>query len=34
LYKRYGKGPYNDALKKVEDEIKTLNQKIKELSGV
>lgn len=34
LYKRYGKGPYNDALKKVEDEIKTLNQKITELCGI
>ena len=34
MYKRYGKGPYNDALKKVEDEIKSLNQKITELGGI
>ena len=34
LYKRYGKGPYNDALKTVEQEVKTLNQKITELCGI
>ena len=34
LFKRYGKGAYNDALKKVEDEIKVLNQKITEMSGI
>lgn len=34
LFKRYGKGPYNDALKKVEDEVKGLNQKITELIGI
>lgn len=34
LYKRYGKGPYNDSLKTVEGEIKTLNQKISELVGI
>jgi 26S proteasome regulatory subunit T1 len=34
LYKRYGKGPYNDALKNVEEEIKTLNQKITEMCGI
>ena len=28
LFKRYGKGPYTDALKKVEGEAKELNQKI------
>ena len=27
MYKRYGKGPYNDALNKVEDEIKSLTKK-------
>lgn len=25
---RYGKGPYNDSLKKVEEDIKNYNQKI------
>lgn len=34
LFKRYGKGPYNDALKKVEEEVKGLNQKITELIGI
>lgn len=34
LFKRYGKGAYNDALKKVEGEIKGLNQKITELIGI
>ena len=34
LFTRYGKGPYNDALKKVENEIKGLNQKITELCGI
>jgi 26S proteasome regulatory subunit T1 len=34
LYKRYGKGPYNDSLKTVEEEIKTLNQKITEMCGI
>ena len=34
LFKRYGKGPYNDSLKKVEDEVKGLNQKITELIGI
>ena len=34
LFKRYGKGPYTEALKKVEDEIKTLNQKIVEMQGI
>jgi 26S proteasome regulatory subunit T1 len=34
LFKRYGKGPYNDSLKRVEDEIKGLNQKITELIGI
>jgi 26S proteasome regulatory subunit T1 len=34
LFKRYGKSPYNDSLKKVEDEIKGLNQKITELIGI
>ena len=34
LFKRYGKGPYTEALKKVETEIKTLNQKIVEMQGI
>jgi len=34
LFTRYGKGPYNDTLKKVEDEIKDLNQKITTLIGI
>ena len=34
LFKRYGKGPYTESLKKVEDEIKTLNQKIVEMQGI
>ena len=34
LFKRYGKGPYTEALKKVEAEIKGLNQKIVEMQGI
>jgi len=34
LLKRYGKGPYTDSLKKAEDEIKNLNQKITTLCGI
>ena len=34
LYKRYGKGPYHNSLKKVEDEVKQLNQKITDLVGI
>lgn len=34
MFKRYGKGPYNDQLKKVEDELKEFNQKISALCGV
>ena len=34
LFKRYGKGAYHDSLKKVEEEIKVLNQKITEMSGI
>jgi 26S proteasome regulatory subunit T1 len=34
LFTRYGKGPYNDQLKKVEGEIKDLNQKIDKLMGI
>lgn len=34
LFTRYGKGPYNDQLKNVENEIKGLNQKITELIGI
>lgn len=34
LFKRYGKGPYADTLKKAEDGVKDLNQKISALCGV
>lgn len=34
MFTRYGKGPYHNSLKKVEDEIKTLNQKITTLCGI
>ena len=34
LFKRYGKGPYTEPLKKVEAEIKDLNQKIVNLQGI
>ncbi len=34
MFKRYGKGPYSDNLKKAEDEIKELNQKITSLCGI
>ena len=34
LIKRYGKGPYNDKLKKCEDEIKLKNTTITGLCGV
>ena len=34
LFKRYGKGPYTDALKTVESEVKELNQKITNQIGI
>jgi len=34
LIKRYGKGPYFDPLKKVEDDIKSYNTKISTLCGI
>ena len=34
LFKRYGKGPYADVIRKSEDEMKDLNQKITTLSGI
>ncbi len=34
IYKRYGKGPYTDKIKKAEDEMKDLNQKITSLCGI
>jgi len=34
LFKRYGKGPYADIIKKRDDEIKDFNQKITTLSGI
>ena len=34
LFKRYGKGPYTESLRKVEAEIKDLNQKIVTLQGI
>jgi 26S proteasome regulatory subunit T1 len=32
--RRYGKGPYTDAIKKCEEEVKELNQKITNLCGI
>jgi 26S proteasome regulatory subunit T1 len=34
LFKRYGKGPYADVIRKSEEEMKDLNQKITSLSGI
>lgn len=34
LFKRYGKGPYTEAIKKAEDDIKDFNQKITALCGI
>ena len=34
LIMRYGKGPYNDTLKKVEQDIKDYNTKIQALCGI
>ena len=34
LIKRYGKGPYTEAIKAVEDEIKTYNTKVTALCGI
>lgn len=34
LFKRYGKGPYTDQIRKVEDDIKDFNQKISTLCGI
>ena len=34
LFKRYGKGPYADKIKKHDDEIKDFNQKITSLCGI
>lgn len=34
LFKRYGKGPYADVIKKADDDIKEFNQKITALSGI
>ena len=34
LIKRYGKGPYFEPLKKVEEDIKTYNSKISTLCGI
>ena len=34
LFKRYGKGPYSEVIKKAEDDIKEFNQKITALSGI
>jgi 26S proteasome regulatory subunit T1 len=34
LFKRYGKGPYTDALKKIEEDTKGINQKISSLCGI
>ena len=34
LFKRYGKGPYSESIKKAEDDIKSFNQKITALCGI
>ena len=34
LFKRYGKGPYADKLRKLEEEMKEFNQKITSLCGI
>ena len=34
LFKKYGRGPYTDPIKKSEDDIKSFNQKISELCGI
>ena len=34
MIKRYGKGPYFEAIKTVEGEIKTFNQKISAMCGI
>jgi 26S proteasome regulatory subunit T1 len=34
LILRYGKGPYNESLKKVEAEVEELNQKITKIQGI
>jgi len=34
MFKRYGKGPYAEPIKKVEDDIKDFNQKISALCGI
>ena len=34
LFKRYGKGPYAEVIKKADDDIKDFNQKITALSGI
>jgi 26S proteasome regulatory subunit T1 len=34
LFKRYGKGPYADTLKKAEEDVKEFNQKISVLCGI
>jgi len=34
LLKRYGKGPYTEAIKAVEDDIKTSNAKVTALCGI
>lgn len=34
LFKRYGKGPYSEAIKKAEEDIRNFNQKITALCGI
>jgi len=34
LFKRYGKGPYTEPIKKAEEDIKNFNQKITALCGI
>lgn len=34
LFKKYGRGPYTDQMKKAEEDIKEFNQKISEMAGI
>ena len=34
MLRRYGRGPYSEKIKNVEDEIKQFNQKISDLIGI
>jgi 26S proteasome regulatory subunit T1 len=34
IFKRYGKGPYTEEIRKVEEDVKVFNQKITSLCGI